>query len=123
MKIWRTRGGGFYGLGYVVTFVVLEVRAFIGNFEGDGDIATMIVQEVLQFFFRFAAQSFVNGFIGFGWPIFVFDYLKGWAILVLGASWFVFDRWAKPWINARVPELAPKNERPKEECLQEKTSS
>jgi hypothetical protein len=66
LKIWRTRGGGFYGFGYVVAFVVLEVRAFVGNFEGDGDIATMIVQEVLQFVFRFAAQSFVNGFMRSG---------------------------------------------------------
>ena len=78
------RGGGFYGFGYVVAFVVLEVRAFIGNFEGDGDIATMIVQEVLQFFFRFAAQSFINGFIAFGWPVFVLDYLGGWGLLGVG---------------------------------------
>ncbi len=73
LRIWRVRGGGFYGLGYVIAFVVLEVRAFVGNFEGDGDITSMIAQEVLGFFFRFAAQSFLNGFIAFGWPIFVVD--------------------------------------------------
>jgi hypothetical protein len=116
LKIWRVRGGGFYGLGYVIAFGVLEVRAFIGNFEGDGDVATMILQEVLQFFFRFAAQSFVNGFIAFGWPIFVVDYLGGWSILVLGGAWFVFDRWAKPWINSKVPELAPKEKPPEPEA-------
>jgi hypothetical protein len=110
LKIWRTRGGGFYGFGYVVAFVVLEVRAFVGNFEGDGDIATMIVQEVLQFFFRFAAQSFINGFIAFGWPIFVLDYLGGVGLLVLGAGWVAFEYLAKPLINAWLPELAAPEE-------------
>jgi hypothetical protein len=112
LKIWRTRGGGFYGLGYVVAFVVLEVRAFVGNFEGDGDVASMIVQEVLQFFFRFAAQSFINGFIAFGWPVFVLDYLGGWGLLLLGAGWVAFEYLAKPLINARLPELAAREEPP-----------
>jgi hypothetical protein len=112
LKLWRTRGGGFYGFGYVVAFVVLEVRAFITNFEGDGDIATMIVQEVLQFVFRFAAQSFLNGFIAFGWPIFVLDYLGGWGFLALGAGWLAFEYLAKPLINSRVPELAPEKKPP-----------
>ena len=112
LKIWRMRGGGFYGFGYVVAFVVLEVRAFVGNFEGDGDIATMIVQEVLQFVFRFTAQSFLNGFIAFGWPIFVLDYLGGWGFLALGAGWLAFEYLAKPLINSRVPELAPEKKPP-----------
>jgi len=106
LQIWRVRGGGFYGFGYVVAFVILEIRAFVGNFQGDGDITSMIVQEVLGFFFRFATQSFLNGFIAFGWPVFVVDYLDGWGLLLIGASWYAFDRWAKPWINARVPQLA-----------------
>jgi hypothetical protein len=106
LQIWRVRGGGFYGFGYVVAFVILEIRAFVGNFQGDGDITSMIVQEVLGFFFRFATQSFLNGFIAFGWPVFVVDYLNGWGLLLIGASWYAFDRWAKPWINARMPQLA-----------------
>ena len=28
VTLWSSRGGGFYGLGYVVTFVVLEIRLF-----------------------------------------------------------------------------------------------
>jgi hypothetical protein len=106
LKIWRVRGGGFYGLGYVIAFVILEIHAFVTNFEGDGDIATMIMQEVLQFVFRFAAQSFINGFIAFGWPVFVVDYLGGWGLLALAATWLAFERWAKPWINSKLPELA-----------------
>jgi len=104
LKLWRIRGGGFYGLGYVITFVVLEIRMFIGNVVDSADVVTMVVQEVLAILFRFAVQSFVNGFIAFGWPIFVVDYLGGWGLLAIGAGWLLFDRWAKPWINARLPE-------------------
>ncbi len=100
------RGGGFYGLGYVVTFAVLEVQAFFDNFEGDGDLTTMIVQEVLGFLFRFASQSFLNGFLAFGWPVFVINRLGPWSIVLLAGAWFAFDRWGKPWVNARVPGLA-----------------
>ena len=104
LKLWRVRGGGFYGLGYVVTFVVLEIRMFIGNVVDSTDVVTIVVQEVLELLFRFAVQSFVNGFIAFGWPIFVVDYLGDWGLLAIGVGWFLFDRWAKPWINARLPD-------------------
>ena len=106
LKLWRVRGGGFYGLGYVIAFVVLEIQAFFGNFEGDGNISTMIVQEVVGFLFRFASQSFLNGFLAFGWPLVVVDHLGNWGVAVLAGTWFAFDRWGKPWINARVPGLA-----------------
>jgi len=104
LKLWRVRGGGFYGLGYVITFVVLEVRMFIDNVVDSDDVVTMVVQEVLEILFRFAVQSFVNGFIAFGWPVFVVGYLDGWGLLLIGFGWWTFERWAKPWINARLPE-------------------
>jgi hypothetical protein len=107
LKIWRTRGGGFYGLGYLVCFVVLEVQAFVGNFQGNGDVMTMVVQEVVQFFLRFTAQSFLNSLLAFLWPAFVVEYLKGWGLVLIGVGWVVFDRWAKPLINAWLPGLKP----------------
>ncbi len=106
IKLWRVRGGGFYGLGYVITFVVLEIRMLIGNVVDSTDVVTLVVQEALEILFRFAVQSFINGFIAFGWPIFVVQYLHGWGLLAIGVGWFAFDRWAKPWINARLPDLA-----------------
>ena len=114
LKIWRTRGGGFYGLGYVACFVILEVRAFIGNFEGDGDPMTMVLQEVAGFVFRFTAQSFLNTLLAFLWPAFVIEYLQGWGILLVGAGWVVFDRWMKPRINAWLPGLKPADAEPSE---------
>lgn len=115
LKIWRSRGGGFYGFGYVICFIVLEVRMFIGNFEGNSDVVTMVVQEVLQFLFRFTVQSFLNGMLAFLWPAFVLDLLKGWGILVIGVGWVVFDRWGKARIDAWWPESKPAQEQPPNE--------
>ena len=108
IKLWRVRGGGFYGLGYVIAFVVLEIRMLIGNVVSGTDVVTMVVQEALEILFRFAVQSFINGFIAFGWPVFVVKYLGVWGLVAIGICWLLFDRLAKPWINARLPDLAPR---------------
>jgi len=107
LRLWRIRGGGFYGLGYVVTFVVLEVHAFLANWVSANDIVGMVVQEVLQFLFRFTAQSVLNGIIALAWPFYVLKYLGGFGLVVLGLSWWLFDRYARPWIVARLPEPDP----------------
>jgi hypothetical protein len=105
LAIWRVRGGGFYGLGYVACFVVLEIRMFIGNFDGNSDVVSLVVFEVLEFVFRFTVQSFLNGLLAFIWPAFVLQLLGGWGILAIGAAWLVFDRWGKRRIEAWLPEL------------------
>ncbi len=107
LRLWRVRGGGFYGLGYVIAFVVLEVRAFVDNWAVPGaDVVTVLVQEVLAFVFRFAAQSLLNGFIAFAWPIFVVKALGAIGLVLLGALAWVFDRYARPWVIARLPAPA-----------------
>jgi len=111
LRLWRTRGGGFYGFGYVVAFVVLEVHAFITNWVDADDVVGMVVQEVLGFLFRFAGQSLLNGVLAFGWPVFVLQYLGGWGLVLLGVAWWLFDRFARPAIVARLPEPTPKPDR------------
>jgi hypothetical protein len=107
LRLWRTRGGGFYGLGYVIAFIVLEIQAYVANLQSAAtDVVGAAVQEVLQFVFRFAAQSMLNGLLAFGWPIFVVDKLGGWGLALIAAIWWPFDRYARPWIAARLPEPA-----------------
>ena len=105
LRLWRTRGGGFYGLGYVIAFVVLEIQAYVANLENAAtDAVGMVVQELLQFVFRFAVQSMLNGVLAFGWPIYVVDKLGGLGIAMIAVGWWSFDRYARPWIGARLPE-------------------
>jgi hypothetical protein len=108
LRMWRSRGGGFYGLGYVVAFAVLEVQATVSSWEGASDnIAGLVMQEVLQFVFKFAAQSMLNGFLALGWPIFVVQKLGGAGLALLAVVWWLFDRYARPWIAVRLPEPPP----------------
>jgi hypothetical protein len=112
LRMWHSRGGGFYGLGYVIAFIVLEIRATVSSWENaSDDIAGLVVQEVLQFVFRFAAQSFLNGFLALGWPLFVVEKLGGAGLALLAVVWWLFDRYARPWIAARLPEPPPKSQR------------
>jgi hypothetical protein len=104
LKLWRTRGGGFYGLGYVICFVVLEIRMFAGDALQSDGVVSFVVMEALGIVFRFTVQSFLNTLLAFGWPVFVLDALNGWGIVAIGVGWFVFDRWAKPRINVWLAE-------------------
>jgi hypothetical protein len=104
LKLWRTRGGGFYGLGYVICFVVLEIRMFAGDALQSDGVVSFVVMEFVGLVFRVTAQSFLNGLLAFGWPVFVLELLEGWGILLIGVLWVVFDRWAKPRINVWLAE-------------------
>ena len=98
IEIWSSRGGGFYGLGYLVTFVVLEVQAFVSGFE-TSDITTFLEMELLQMLFRFAWQSVLNSFIALVWPAFVIQYLQGWGIVALIAGGWLYGRLVAPYVG------------------------
>src|SRR6478735_500402 len=45
-KLWASRGGGFYGLGYVVTFVALEIKSLAGGLTTVDGLVAQAVQYV-----------------------------------------------------------------------------
>src|SRR5262245_28204278 len=49
VKLWASRGGGFYGLVYVVTFVALEIRSLSGGLTTVSGLLAQAVQYVLRF--------------------------------------------------------------------------
>jgi len=105
LAIWRIRGGGFYGLGYLICFIVLEVRMFIGDWQGSDDVLRFVIMEFLEVIFRFTVQSFINGLLAFAWPAFLIAGIGGWGIVAIAVCWVVFDRWLKPRIETLLPEL------------------
>ncbi len=105
LGIWRTRGGGFYGLGYVICFVVLEVRMFVGDVETSDGVVSFVVMEVLGFIFRFTVQSFINGLLAFLWPFFVIEQFDVAGAIAIVVAWIVFQRLIKPRIDAWIPEM------------------
>jgi hypothetical protein len=124
IALWSSRGGGFYGLGYVVAFVVLEIRTVVTGFATSDDVIGFIGQEIVQTFFRVAFESLVNTLLAFVWPFFVLQALEGWGVLLLVAGWWAYGRWAVPWVRSlgvesRRPHGRAKTRRKKRQQTQQ----
>lgn len=105
IDVWRSRGGGFYGLGYVVAFVCLEAATIIGealDSSGAGDFA---LGQFLEYLFRLGLLSFVNVFQALLWPFYVLEHLGGAGIILLAAGFLGFEFLLKPLVERHVPEL------------------
>lgn len=105
VDLWRARGGGLFGLGYVVTFVSLEVRLVVTEFAGSDSVLSFIESELLEYLLRLGIMSFVNVLLALLWPVLLLDRLGAWGLLLLPAAYFAFERWLRPEVEARFPEL------------------
>ena len=94
--MWLARGGGFYAIGFVITFLYLEVRTIATEVGAASGFFDFLGEELLEFLFRFSIQSLANTVQAFLWPLLLvgeYEY-AGVAVLVLG--YLGFDRWCKP---------------------------
>lgn len=105
LDIWRSRGGGFYGLGYLVTFVILEIRMIIGDAMEASGPAEFAMGQALELVFRLSSLSFLNAFQAFLWPAFVLQLYGGLGIILLVGSYLAFEHACKPGIERLFPEL------------------
>ncbi len=106
VRLWRLRGGGYYGFGFVVTFVVLEIRMLLGEWQESKGIVEFVGQQMIEFVFRFFIESFFNSLLAFVWPLLLIGQLELWGVGLLVAGYFVFERAIKP----RLAKLFPDDE-------------
>ena len=111
ITLWRTRGGGLYGLGYVISFMWLEARALAGDIVEATTGAGAFAAELMSAVFRFGVESFVNVGLAFAWPGFVIHALGGWGVALVVGGFILFERIARPWVEGRIPELVAPTER------------
>lgn len=105
LGIWRARGGGFYGLGYVVCFVLLEIRTVVSQFVGSDSVLGFLFEELLGYLLRLGFMSFINLFLAFIWPAFLLELLGGWGFIALGGGYLLFEHALRPAVELRFPEL------------------
>ncbi len=117
VALWSSRGGGFYGLGYVITFIVLEVRMLFSDVATSDTIVGFIGQEVTQVFFRLAFESLLNSFLAFLWPLYVLQVLSHWGIVVLVLAWWSYGKWAVPYVASLGVERRQRVGKKKKEDL------
>ncbi len=105
LGLWQARGGGFYGLGYVLTFIGMEIRTFTGEIGGSDSVSEFVLQQTFEFVSRICIDSFVNVFLALLWPAFLLEWLGGWGILVLLVGYFGFEHGIRPLAESWLPEL------------------
>jgi hypothetical protein len=103
--LWQARGGGFYGLGYVLTFIGMEIRTFTGDIGGSDSVSDFVLQQSFEFVSRICIDSFVNVFLALLWPAFVLKWLGGWGILVLLGGYLGFEYGLRRLVETWLPEL------------------
>jgi hypothetical protein len=103
--LWVARGGGFYGLGCLVAFIVLEVQMFTGDVAESTGVSDFITSQVLEFVLRIGFMSFVNGFLALIWPVYLLDWLGAPGLLVLFGGYMAFERVLRPFVERHIPEL------------------
>ncbi|MBA3563845.1 MAG: hypothetical protein H0W33_07535 [Gammaproteobacteria bacterium] len=105
LRLWQARGGGFYGLGYVVTFIVLEAKLITGEFLGSESFLQFVTSEILEHVFRFGILSLVSGVLALIWPAFVLSWLGVWGFAVLLGGYFAFEHAGRPVVERWFPEI------------------
>lgn len=119
VRLWRTHGGGVYGLGYAITFVILEIRLIAGDLldsEWRSDSVSGVVEgmlgEAIAWLFRFSLESLGSMLQAFLWPILLLTTFGSGALLFL-AGVFLAGEWVlRPVVERFLPELRAEAEAP-----------
>lgn len=105
LTLWVRHGAGFYGLGWVITFIVLEVQLITGELAESAGVADFVSSQLLEYLLRLGFMSFVNGLLASIWPLYVLQWLSGWGILVLVLGYYGFEKLLRPLVESSYPEL------------------
>lgn len=105
LGIWRSRGGGFYGLGYLVTFLLLEVRMLFRELAGSDGVLEFVGSQALEYLLRLSLLSLLNALQAFVWPLLMFAKLGPLSLLLLLAGYLAFERVLRPRLEVAFPEL------------------
>jgi hypothetical protein len=98
-RIWETRGGGLYTLGYALSFAALELRTLAGEFVGMGNPGDFVVEQLVEFFIRFGTDSIANLVTALIWPMFVVGWYAPWGIGLLVLAFILFPKFIRPLIE------------------------
>lgn len=89
-KAWKTKGGGLYACGFVVTFIYLEVVTVVSEILSSEGVVDFFTAQLLEFFFRFFGESLQNMIHAFIWPVEVIAFSPPWGIAILVAMYLLF---------------------------------
>jgi len=95
-KVWNTRGGSIYTLGYALTFAALELKTFVAGLAGMTNAGDFVMEQLWQFLVRFSADSISNLVMAFIWPVFVVTWYPPWGACLFVIALLLFPKFIKP---------------------------
>jgi len=111
LDLWCSRGGGFFGLGYLVAFAYFEISMLIEEVTETADLSGFMVGQLFELLLRFGIMSFVNALQALIWPVYVLQLYEGTGIILLIGAYFAFEKSLKPGLESLFPELREHRER------------
>lgn len=111
-RLWGVHGGGLYSLGFIPTFLWLEIRMLYDDIVGFDGVGGFVGEQLLQFLFRFTFESLYNTIQALIWPVHVIQMNPPWGVIALGVAFAVFphtlegpiERWL---FGEEIPNTAP----------------
>jgi hypothetical protein len=86
-KLWSTGGGGFYGLGYLITFLWYEVLLLGREIAAAEGVADFVTGQLFERVFRIASDSLANSIKAFLWPVRIISDYELWGMAALALAW------------------------------------
>ena len=105
VTLWVAHGAGFYGLGWIAAFLVLEADMFTGDIVQSEGVGDFISNQLLEYVLRIGLLSFLNSLLAAIWPVYVLQWLSGYGIVVLVAGYYGFEKLLRPFVESQFPEL------------------
>ena len=106
VRVWRTRGGGWYGIGYIITFIYREIRLFGEDIVGADSLYDFATEQFFQSLVRWFSESIINMVQAFLWPLRLIELTSpAIGIAILFGIHFAFEYFVRPIAEGHIPEL------------------
>jgi hypothetical protein len=120
ITLWVAHGAGFYGLGWIVAFCVLEFNMFTGDIVQSEGVTDFITNQLLEYVLRIGLLSFLNTLLAAIWPVYVLQWWSGYGLVVLVAGYFGFEKLLRPIVESQFPELREAREQARKNKVEKK---
>ncbi len=116
--LWEVRGGGLYALGFIVTFLYLEIREFLLDdipqlYNLSGDFVGGLISFAIDFFI----DTLMNTIAAFMWPYYLATWESPFGVILLVAAFLLFPMFVKEplehWLFDGKPPEPEKKEKDK----------
>ena len=81
-----------FAVGYVITFVWLEMTMFVGDVMAAESIGGFFGEQLFEMLFRFLGESLQNLVAALIWPVHVVTFAPPWGAIAFGLAYAAFDR-------------------------------